>query len=101
MTEYTPFKCPDCGVWWRTATHKCEPKSYLAPPTTTTTVSEQDKKKKDLPKSKSRCNVCGEPLGIYEIETCWEHKKYRKYSHHYKKGYDKYGNPDEESNWKS
>ena len=21
--EYTPFKCPDCGVWWRGETHKC------------------------------------------------------------------------------
>lgn len=20
---YEPFKCPDCGVWWRGETHKC------------------------------------------------------------------------------
>lgn len=22
--EYTPFKCPDCKVWWRGETHKCD-----------------------------------------------------------------------------
>jgi len=22
--EYSPFRCPDCKVWWRTATHSCD-----------------------------------------------------------------------------
>lgn len=22
---YAPVKCPDCGTWWRTATHRCAP----------------------------------------------------------------------------
>lgn len=24
MEKFEPVKCPDCGVWWRGETHKCE-----------------------------------------------------------------------------
>jgi hypothetical protein len=31
---HQPFKCPDCGLWWRTETHRCSdypPNKGLSP----------------------------------------------------------------------
>ena len=82
MTEYSPFKCPDCGLWWRTATHKCETSSYVARPQVTGVG------KPKLPSYGPRCTVCSVLLHKWELDTCWEHKKYNK-NHNYK-NYEKY-----------
>lgn len=47
-----PFKCPDCGVWWRGETHKCyeeRPKPRLG------WIS---------------CPICGKNVTKYDWHTC-------------------------------
>ena len=87
-TEYTPFKCPDCGVWWRTATHKCEPKSYLAPNTTTTTTPYTPAPKPDIKKGWLYCPICGKRVTKFDWHTCTPYDRLQeKHNEHKKKGY--------------
>ena len=89
--EYTPFKCPDCKVWWRTATHKCEVVSYSPPVTTTTTVSEQSKHYPSLPTNKKTCMVCGRALLKHEFYTCKKHESKYSSNEYNKKKEHQYG----------
>jgi hypothetical protein len=86
--EYTPFKCPDCKVWWRGETHKCEtPKLTIDvhKPNPWSTEGGKDfvVKPKDpkTPYSPSRryCVTCNVELWPSDPEGwssgyCWKHK---------------------------
>lgn len=88
--EYTPFKCPDCKVWWRTATHKCDSLSYTVSPGTTTTTNPYKIKARTEVEPRPgwiSCPRCGKNISKYDWHTCvndW-HKK--------KKGKDDWDNP--------
>lgn len=89
--EYTPFKCPDCKVWWRGETHKCDT------PTVTVTVNPPAtaEKKKDYWKittewdKRYQCYVCKGPLSkmdvVEQYTRCGSCRNKRN------KGYGKYG----------
>lgn len=98
---YEPFKCPDCSVWWRGETHKCEEK-----PKVTVTVKEPASAEQDKDghwhvhpyefRRYDRCYSCNKKLSKIELvaqytrcESCRNKKGYRKY------GYNK----DFPSNW--
>ena len=58
--SYEPFKCPDCGTWWRGETHRC-------PDAPTTRV------KKDIytrTKDLDLCIRCGRTYNIKEPHSC-------------------------------
>jgi DNA-directed RNA polymerase subunit RPC12/RpoP len=99
---YEPFKCPDCSVWWRGETHKCE-----LPPAVTVTVKPPavaEKTKSDgwnigigsYPKHYN-CYVCGKELSkldlVQQYKRCKNcrntkgHGRYGKY-----KEYPSHGN---------
>jgi len=89
--EYTPFKCPDCKVWWRSETHKC------VVPNVTVTVNPPSlaEKGKDYWKVKTewskhyQCLTCKEPLS--KIELVDNHTNCEKCRIKRNKGYGKYG----------
>lgn len=62
--EYKPFKCPDCSVWWRTATHKCE---QAVAKVTVTKPSPYSPYKGD---NWIYCPKCGKSVTKYDWHTC-------------------------------
>jgi len=90
--EYTPFKCPDCKVWWRSETHKCDV------PNVTVTVNppanaERDEKgywkvKTDWSKHYT-CVKCKEPLSKQDMLE--QHTRCGSCRSKRNKGYGEYG----------
>ena len=71
---YDPFKCPDCGVWWRGETHKC----IVAKPN-----ADFQRKGTDYPrKGWISCPICGKNVTKYDWHSCndW-HKPNKKDPH--------------------
>lgn len=59
---YEPFKCPDCGVWWRGETHKC-----------ITAKSNTDYPRKGW----ISCPMCGKNVTKYDWHSCSHHRPYK------------------------
>jgi hypothetical protein len=84
--EYTPFKCPDCKVWWRGETHKCEtPKLTIdvKKPSQWSPLTGQGQKdfvvKPKAHPSRRYCRTCDVELWPSDAEGwtsgyCWKHK---------------------------
>lgn len=90
--EYTPFKCPDCKVWWRGETHKCEtPKVKVEVDKTLPWIKDNPyttggkpftikPRKIDQPQPTRRfCVICDTELWPSDLEGwrsgyCWKHK---------------------------
>ena len=104
--EYTPFKCPDCKVWWRSETHKCEPPRVAVTVKPGVTVEETGGGFVIKPSSKisystpkyQYCQVCQKPLGKTKETRCKgcgnQDKNYIKKwdrGHQNGKGYKTYG----------
>ena len=77
--EYKPFKCPDCKVWWRTATHRCEteaPKLNF--------VDQEKRPRWDLGKNTTTnhpanwiyCDRCSKKISKYDWHTCYRGNEY-------------------------
>lgn len=74
--EYTPFKCPDCKVWWRTATHLCAPQT----PKVDVNIKKESPYTK-LPYDKrmygAHCIICGGSLYTKEAIQSGKCNKHR------------------------
>ena len=69
--SYDPFKCPDCGTWWRGETHKC---ASLSKPTTGAGSPR---------KGWISCPMCGKNITKYDWHSCnaQPHKKESPHDH--------------------
>jgi hypothetical protein len=78
--EYTPFKCPDCKVWWRGETHKCEPPRVAVTVKPGVTVEDTGggfviKPTPYTPYVKpAKCKICNVPLENAKAMFCFKHK---------------------------
>jgi len=97
--DYTPFKCPDCKTWWRTATHKCEVAVYSPPPSVTTTTSGAEIKVSKLPSYKRSCKVCDRALLDNEFYTCKKHAGQYGWNEYNKKKEHPHGPENPSSKW--
>ena len=59
-----PVKCPDCGLWWRTDTHKCEEKKTEA---VKPFVKSSDKKSHN---ARAYCLSCHKSGTVYFEHEC-------------------------------
>lgn len=73
---YEPFKCPDCKVWWRTATHKCEDTPVKI------SVTKDSPYSPGLKKGWIYCPSCQKPISRYDWHTCKSYDKL--HNEHYK-----------------
>lgn len=76
---YEPFKCPDCSVWWRGETHKCED----APKKASLALHQHGPKEQGW----ISCPKCKKPISKYDWHTCKSYDKlheqiYKKGNHH-------------------
>ena len=64
-----PVKCPDCGLWWRTDTHRCEEKkAEVAKPF----VKSTDKKTHN---ARAYCLSCYKSGTVYFEHNCEGYRK--------------------------
>jgi hypothetical protein len=63
--SYEPFKCPDCKVWWRGETHKCDSVSYVS------------RHYGQHPADWITCNKCGKNVVKKSWHTCVSLESYK------------------------
>ena len=76
---YQPFKCPDCKVWWRGETHKCD--VTLSTRKVDARITSQHpvyEKPIDWQKSKDWifCDKCAKKVTKYDWHTCYRGNEY-------------------------
>lgn len=71
-----PVKCPDCGLWWRTDTHKCEEKKAEVPaPVIKSTLN-----KNKGHNARAYCLSCHKSGTVYFEHECGnENKSYNRH----------------------
>jgi DNA-directed RNA polymerase subunit RPC12/RpoP len=96
--EYTPFKCPDCSVWWRSETHKCDIPNVTVTVNPPATAEKKDKYweiKTDWHKN-YLCLTCKEPLS--KLELVEQHTRCTNCRIKRNKGHRKYGHESPDGN---
>jgi hypothetical protein len=63
--SYEPFKCPDCKVWWRGETHKCD------------SVTHVSKHSNKYPSDWIQCDKCGKNVVKKSWHTCIPLEQYK------------------------